>query len=70
MSQFHKLGLIVSIYTELFVLIAMCLEKKEKKNLYPGISNISAGCYMSLIPPKAWSSFSLMSEEQQKLHGL
>lgn len=52
------------MYTELFVLTAMCLEEKgKKKNLYPGISNISAGCYMSLIPPKAWSSFILMSEE-------
>lgn len=55
MSLFHKLGLIVSIYTEFFVLTAMCLLEK-KKNLYPDITNISAGCYMSLIPWKAWSS--------------
>lgn len=54
MSLFHKLGLIVSIYTELFGLTDMCLV--EKKNQYPDITNISAGCYMSLIPRKAWSS--------------
>lgn len=30
MSLFHKLGLIVSIYTEFFVLTAMCLLEKKK----------------------------------------
>lgn len=66
-SRFHKLGLIVSIYTELFVLTAMCLGKEKKKNLYPAISSISAGCYMSLIPLKAWSSLNLMSARQEPL---
>lgn len=34
MSLFHKLGLIVSIYTELFVLTAMCLLGKKSVSWY------------------------------------
>lgn len=54
MSRFHKLGLIVSMYTELFVLTAMCLEEKGKKKICILVSPTSqqaATCHSFHLKP-------------------